>query len=617
MSPSLSVSDPVDFHVCSIVASQAPASQRRSTKPAPLRPIVGRWLNTRERRERRQYAARMSEDLKPRSREVTDGMERAGARAMLRAVGMTDEDWDKPQIGVASSWNEVTPCNMPLDRLAKRAKDGVRAADGFPIEFVTIAVSDGISMGHEGMRASLVSREVIADSVETMMHAERFDGMVTFAGCDKSLPGMLMAAGRLNLPSAFLYGGAILPGRWKDQALDVVSVFEAIGACAAGTITENELGEIERRACPTEGSCAGMFTANTMASAAEALGMCLPGSSAPPAVDRRRDDFAFDSGRAVVGLLEAGIRPRQIMTKPAFENAIAVVNALGGSTNAVLHLLAIAHESEVELELDDFNRIAAKVPHIADTKPHGKYHMADIDRIGGVQVVLRELLDAGLLHGDCLTVTGKTLAENLADLDPPAPDGEVVHSLRDPIHTEGGIVVLRGSMAPNGAVVKVAGLDSDRFEGVARVFDGEDAAMDAVLGGRINAGDVVVIRYEGPKGGPGMREMLAVTGAMKGAGRGADAALVTDGRFSGGTHGYCVGHVSPEAVDGGPIAFVEDGDRIVIDAVTHTLDLLVDDAELEARKKDWKLPEPRYTSGVLAKYAKLAQGAEHGAITNV
>jgi dihydroxy-acid dehydratase len=559
----------------------------------------------------------MSEDLKPRSREVTDGMERAGARAMLRAVGMTDADWDKPQIGVASSWNEVTPCNMPLDRLAKRAKDGVRAADGFPIEFVTIAVSDGISMGHEGMRASLVSREVIADSIETMMHAERFDGMVTFAGCDKSLPGMLMAAGRLNLPSVFLYGGAILPGHWKDQALDVVSVFEAIGACAAGTITENELGEIERRACPTEGSCAGMFTANTMASAAEALGMCLPGSSAPPAVDRRRDDFAFESGRAVVGLLEAGIRPRQIMTKPAFENAIAVVNALGGSTNAVLHLLAIAHEAEVELELDDFNRIAAKVPHIADTKPHGKYHMADIDRIGGVQVVLRELLDAGLLHGDCLTVTGKTLAENLAALDPPAPDGEVVHPLRDPIHAEGGIVVLRGSLAPKGAVVKVAGLDSDRFEGTARVFDGEDAAMDAVIAGRINAGDVVVIRYEGPKGGPGMREMLAVTGAMKGAGRGADAALVTDGRFSGGTHGYCVGHVAPEAVDGGPIAFVEDGDRIVIDAAAHTLDLLVDNAELDRRQANWKLPDPRYTSGVLAKYAKLAQGAERGAITNV
>jgi dihydroxy-acid dehydratase len=555
--------------------------------------------------------------LKPRSHEVTDGMERAPARAMLRAVGMTDADWDKPQIGVASSWNEVTPCNMPLDRLAKWAKTGVRAAEGFPIEFVTIAISDGISMGHEGMRASLVSREIIADSIECVMHAERLDGMVTFAGCDKSLPGMLMAAGRLNLPSVFLYGGSILPGHWKDQPLDVVSVFEAVGACAAGTITENELGEIEKRACPTEGSCAGMFTANTMASVAEALGMSLPGSSAPPAVDRRRDDFAFQSGLAVVRLLEAGIRPRQIMTKPAFENAIAVVMALGGSTNAVLHLLAIAHETQVDLALDDFNRIAANVPHIADTKPHGRYHMTDIDRVGGVQVVLRELLEAGLLHGDCVTVTGKTMAENLAALDPPAPDGDVIHRLQDPIHAQGGIAVLRGSLAPNGGVVKVAGLDNDRFEGTARVFDGEDAAMDAILAGRINAGDVVVIRYEGPKGGPGMREMLAVTGAMKGAGRGADAALVTDGRFSGGTHGYCVGHVAPEAVDGGPIAFVEDGDRIVLDASKHSLDLLVDAAELERRKADWKLPEPRYTSGVLAKYARLAQGAERGAITNV
>ena len=559
----------------------------------------------------------MSEELKPRSYEVTEGMERAPARAMLRAIGMTDADWGKPQIGVASSWNEVTPCNMPLERLAKRAKDGVRAADGFPIEFMTIAVSDGISMGHEGMRASLVSREIIADSVECMMHAERLDGMVTFAGCDKSLPGMLMAAGRLNVPSVFVYGGSILPGHWKDQALDVVSVFEAVGACAAGTITENELGEIEKRACPTEGSCAGMFTANTMASAAEALGMSLPGSSAPPAVDRRRDDLSFESGEAVVQLLTAGIRPRQIMTKPAFENTIAVVMALGGSTNAVLHLMAIAHESQVDLELDDFNRVAARVPHIADMKPHGKYHMVDLDRIGGVQVVMRELLDAGLLHGDCVTVTGKTLAENLAVLDPPAPDGDVVHSLRDPINAQGGIAVLRGSLAPNGAVVKVAGLDGDRFEGTARVFNGEDAAMDAILAGKINAGDVVVIRYEGPKGGPGMREMLAVTGAMKGAGRGADAALVTDGRFSGGTHGYCVGHVAPEAVDGGPIAFVEDGDRIVIDATKHSLDMLVDDAELGRRKADWKLPEPRYTSGVLAKYARLAQGAEHGAITNV
>ena len=556
-------------------------------------------------------------DVKPRSHEVTDGMERAPARAMLRAVGMGDDDWGKAQVGVASSWNEVTPCNLPLDRLAKRAKDGVRVAGGFPIEFVTIAVSDGISMGHEGMRGSLVSREIIADSVECVMHAERFDALVTFAGCDKSLPGMLMAAARLNLPSVFLYGGSILPGRWKDQALDIVSVFEAVGACAAGTITENELGEIERRACPTEGSCAGMFTANTMASIGEALGMSLPGSASPPAVDRRRDDFAYDSGRAVMRLLESGIRPRQIMTKDAFENAIAVTMALGGSTNAVLHLLAIANEARVELELDDFNRIGARVPHIADTKPHGKYHMFDIDRIGGVPVVMRELLDAGLLHGDALTVTGRTVAENLAELDPPKPDGDVVHPLDAPIHAQGGIAVLTGSLAPNGAVVKVAGLDQLRFEGVARVFDGEDAAMDAILGGRIDAGDVVVIRYEGPKGGPGMREMLAVTGAMKGAGRGGDAALVTDGRFSGGTHGFCVGHVAPEAVDGGPIALVADGDRIVIDAQSHTIDVLVDDAELARRKATWKPIDPRYTSGFLAKYARLAQGADKGAITNL
>jgi dihydroxy-acid dehydratase len=558
----------------------------------------------------------MTDPMKPRSHEVTDGMERAPARAMLRAIGMTDADWGKSQIGVASSWNEVTPCNLPLDRLAKRAKEGVRDAGGFPIEFMTIAISDGISMGHEGMRASLVSREIIADSIECVMHAERLDGLVTFAGCDKSLPGMLMAAARLNLPSVFLYGGSILPGHWKDQSLDIVSVFEAVGACAAGTLTENELGEIERRACPTEGSCAGMFTANTMASAAEALGMSLPGSSAPPAVDRRRDDFAFESGRAVIGLLEAGIRPRQILTKEAFENAIAVGMALGGSTNLVLHLLAIAYEADVELELDDFNRIGAKVPHLADMKPHGKYHMTDLDRVGGVPVVMKTLLDAGLLHGDCLTVTGRTIAENLAVLDPPAPDHDVVHPLTEPLHQQGGIAVLRGSLAPNGAVVKVAGIDTMRFDGHARVFDGEEATMDAILGGRIEAGDVVVIRYEGPKGGPGMREMLAVTGAMKGAGRGADAALITDGRFSGGTHGFCVGHVAPEALDGGPIALIEEGDRIVIDAAQHTIDLLVDDTVLDARRATWKPPEPRYTQGVLAKYARLAQGAERGAITS-
>ncbi|HEX3393111.1 MAG TPA: dihydroxy-acid dehydratase [Acidimicrobiales bacterium] len=550
------------------------------------------------------------------SKEVTEGYARAPARAMLRAIGMTDDDWDKPQVAVASSWNEVTPCNMPLDRLAKRAKLGVRAAGGFPIEFVTIAVSDGISMGHEGMRASLVSREVIADSIETMMHAERFDALVTFAGCDKSLPGMLMAAARVNLPSVFLYGGSILPGRGQHgEALDIVSVFEAVGAHAAGQLSAEELSLIERNACPTIGSCAGMFTANTMAAVAEAIGMALPGSSAAPAVDRRRDDFAYASGQAVVGLIDAGIRPRQIMTKEAFENAIAVVNALGGSTNAVLHLLAIAYEAQVDLDIDDFNRVGRRVPHVADMKPHGRFHMTDLDRVGGVPVVMRQLLEAGLLHGDCLTATGRTVAENLAAIDPPAPDGEVVRPLARPVHAEGGIAVLRGSLAPKGAVIKIAGIDVLRFEGTARVFDSEEGAMEAILAGRIQAGDVVVIRYEGPKGGPGMKEMLAVTGAMKGAGRGADAALLTDGRFSGGTHGLCVGHVAPEAVDGGPIALVADGDPIVIDAEARTIDLLVDEDTLARRRADWKLPPPRYTTGVLAKFARLVSGADKGAVT--
>jgi dihydroxy-acid dehydratase len=559
----------------------------------------------------------MPSDMKPRSREVTDGYERAPARAMLRAIGMTDDDWDKPQVGVASSWNEVTPCNLPLDRLAKQAKEGVRAAGGYPIEFVTIAVSDGISMGGEGMRASLVSREVIADSVETVMHAERFDGMVTLAGCDKSLPGMLMAAARLNLPAVFLYGGSILPGKGPHgEALDIVSVFEAVGARATGALTDEELALIERSACPTMGSCAGMFTANTMASISEALGMALPGSASPAAVDARRDDLARQSGEAVIRLLETGIRPRQIMTKAAFENAIAVTMALGGSTNAVLHLLAIANEARVDLTLDDFDRIGRQVPHIADTKPHGRFHMVDVDRVGGVPVVLRALLEAGLLHGDCLTVTGRTVAENLEALAPAAPDGDVIHPVADPIHADGGIAILRGTLAPEGAVVKVAGLDQDHFEGVARVFDGEDQAMEAILAGAIVPGTILVIRYEGPKGGPGMREMLAVTGAMKGAGRGADCALMTDGRFSGGTHGFCVGHVAPEAVDGGPIALVADGDRVVIDVPTRRIDVLVEPAELEQRRAYWKRPEPRYPTGVLAKFARLVTGAERGAVTN-
>ncbi len=528
---------------------------------------------------------------------------------------MGDDDWDKPQIGVASSWNEVTPCNLPLDRLAKRAKEGVRAAGGYPFEFVTIAVSDGISMGHEGMRASLVSREVIADSVETVMHAERFDGLVTFAGCDKSLPGMLMAAARLNLPNVFTYGGTILPGHLNGKSLDITSVFEAVGANAVGALTDAELSLIEREACPSEGSCAGMFTANTMASVAEALGMALPGSSTAPAIDGRRDALAFEAGEAVINLLRKNIRPRDILTKEAFENAISVVMALGGSTNAVLHLLAIAVEAEVDLELEDFNRIAAKVPHLADTKPHGRFHMTDLDRVGGIPVVMKMLLDAGLLHGDCMTVTGKTIAENLAEIGPGAPDGVVIHALDDPIHAQGGIAILRGSLAPKGAVVKVAGIDTLLFDGSARVFNGEAAAMDAILAGSIAPGTVLVIRYEGPKGGPGMREMLAVTGAMKGAGRGGDCALVTDGRFSGGTHGFCIGHVAPEAVDGGPIGLVADGDRIVIDVVGHTIELLVDESVLQERRSVLVHPEPLYTKGVLAKYARLVTGAELGAVT--
>ena len=554
---------------------------------------------------------------RPRSTDVTEGNRRAPARAMLRAVGMTDENFSQPQIGVASSWNEVTPCNLPLARLARRAKDGVRAAGGFPLEFGTIAVSDGIAMGHEGMRASLVSREVITDSVEAMVHAERLDGTVTLAGCDKSLPGMIMAAARLDLPSVFIYAGSILPGRLGDKAIDITTVFEAVGACAAGTMTEEELGEIERRACPTEGSCAGMFTANTMASVSEALGMALPGSATPPAVDRRRDDDAFRSGEAVIGLLDKGIRPRQILTKQAFENAIALVNALGGSTNAVLHLLAIAYEARVELTLDDFNRIAKRVPHIADMTPGGRYHMTDLDRIGGVPVVLRHLLDAGLLHGDALTVTGRTMGEELTDLDPPAPDGEVIHPVDKPINSEGGLVLLSGTLAPRGAVVKIAGLSAEqrRFEGVARVFNDEVEALDAILAGEIQPGTVLVIRYEGPKGGPGMREMLAVTAALKGAGRGADCALVTDGRFSGGTWGFCIGHVAPEAVDDGPIALVADGDRILIDVADLRLDLLVDEPTLAGRRRALKHPEPRYSTGVLGKYARLASGAEQGAVT--
>jgi dihydroxy-acid dehydratase len=558
-------------------------------------------------------------DVKPVSRDVTDGYERAPARAMLRAIGMGDDDWSKPQIGVASSWNEVTPCNLPLDRLAKQAKLGVREAGGFPIEFTTIAVSDGISMGHEGMRASLVSREVIADSVETVMHAERFDGMVTFAGCDKSLPGMVMAAVRLDVASTFLYGGSILPGRHDGRDISIQDVFEAVGARGRGQIDDAELDRIERAACPSEGACAGMFTANTMAAAVEALGLALPGSSSAPAPDPRRDDFARRSGEAVVHLLERGITARRIVTREALENATAVVMAVGGSTNAALHLLAIAREAEVEFTLDDFDRVGRRVPHIADTKPGGRYFMSDLDRVGGVPVVLKELLDGGLLHGDCLTVTGRTIGEEIEALDVRAPDGEVVHPLDRPIHAGGGLAVLRGSLAPEGAVVKVAGIPVEQhdFEGPARVFDGEHGAMEAVLTGRIVDGDVIVIRYEGPKGGPGMREMLAVTSAVKGAGLGSTVALLTDGRFSGATHGFSIGHIAPEATDGGPIAFVEEGDRIRIDVASRSIELLVDEDELARRREGWQPLPPRYTRGVLAKFARTVSSASLGATTSV
>jgi dihydroxy-acid dehydratase len=553
-------------------------------------------------------------DLKPRSRDVTDGLEKTAARGMLRAVGMGDEDWPKPQVGVASSWNEITPCNLSLDRLAKAAKTGVHAAGGYPLEFGTISVSDGISMGHEGMHFSLVSREIIADSVETVMMAERLDGSVLLAGCDKSLPGMLMAAARLDLSSVFLYAGSTLPGNVDGKDVTIIDAFEAVGACVKGLITRDEVDRIERAICPGEGACGGMYTANTMASAAEALGMSLPGSAAPPAPDRRRDEYAVKSGEAVVEMLRRGITARDIMTLEAFENAITVVMALGGSTNAVLHLLAIAREAGVPLTLDDFNRVGEKVPHLGNLKPFGRYVMNDVDKVGGIPVIMKALLDAGLMHGDVMTVTGRTMAENLADIEL-GLDGDIIRPLDAPIHRTGGLTILRGSLAPEGAVVKSAGFDSDVFTGTARVFDGERAAMDALEDGTITGGDVVVIRNEGPKGGPGMREMLAITAAIKGAGLGKDVLLLTDGRFSGGTTGLCVGHVAPEAVDGGPIAFVRDGDPITLDVANRTLEVEIDDDELERRKVGWEPAPPKYTSGVLAKYRKLVSSAAHGAVT--
>jgi len=555
-------------------------------------------------------------DKRPRSWEVTEGAVRAPARAMLRAVGFSEEDFGKAQIAVASSWNEVTPCNYHLDKLAALAKEGVRQGGAVPIEFTTIAVSDGIAMGHEGMRASLMSRDLIADSVELVMHAERFDALVGIAGCDKSEPGMLMAMARLDLPSVYLYGGTILPGQHKGKDITIQDVFEAVGANAQGNMSDEELHDIECGACPTTGSCAGMYTANTMACVGEAIGMSLPGSASPPAVDYRREVFARESGIAAAKLVQLDIRPRQIMTKEAFENAITVCMAVAGSTNAVLHLLAMAWEAKVPLELDEFDTIARRVPHLVDVRPAGRYVMTDLDRVGGVPVVMQELLEAGLIHGDCLTVTGKTVEENLREWKPAKPDGDVVHPMSDPIHPWGGTVILRGSLAPDGCVMKAAGAEGMLFRGRARPFDSEEDALKAVLARQIGKGDVIVIRNEGPVGAPGMPEMLAVTAAVAGAGLGKDVALITDGRFSGATKGFSVGHVAPEAVKGGPIAFVREGDTIVLDIDNRKLDLEISEEEFAKRREGWTPRPPRYQTGALAKYARLVGSASMGAVTD-
>ncbi len=538
---------------------------------------------------------------------------------MLRALGMDDADFTKPQIGIASSFNQITPCNMSLREVAADVAHGVRAGGGFPMEFGTITVSDVISMGHEGMHFSLVSREVIADSVETVMEAERLDGMVTLAGCDKSIPAMLMAAARLDVASVLLYAGSLLPGHvrlssGREETVNIVTAFEAVGAHARGLMSDEDLDRIERAVCPTAGTCGGMYTANTMASAAEAMGMSLPGSSSPPAVDARREVLARQSGEAVIEMIRRGITARDIITPRSIENAITVVMAMGGSTNSVLHLPAIAHEAGFELDLDAFQRISDRTPLVANLKPFGDHLMFDLDRVGGVPLVMQMLLEAGLLHGDCLTVTGRTVAENLGSLAIPEPDGDVVRALTDPLDATGGISILSGSLAPEGAVVKTAGVGVDTFEGTARVFEREQAAMAALADGSIRAGDVVIVRYEGPKGGPGMREMLAITGAIKGAGLGKDVLLVTDGRFSGGSTGLCVGHVAPEAVDGGPIGLVRDGDHIRVDIPGRRLDLLVDEAELDRRRAEFEALPPRYTRGVLAKYARLVGSASRGAV---
>ena len=548
------------------------------------------------------------------SDDVTQGVEKSAARAMLRAVGLRDEDFQKFQVGIVSAGNEVTPCNLTGPELSEHAKKGVNGDVSAGLIFSTIAVSDGISMGHEGMRASLVSREVIADSVELVMHAERFDGMVTIAGCDKSLPGMLMASARINRPAIFLYGGSSLPGEYKGKDISIVDVFEGIGALEKGLITEEELYEIECAACPGQGSCAGMFTANTMASVGEAIGMSLPGTASIQAEDQRLRKAAKETGDQLNYLLKNDLKPRDIMTKEAFHNAITTVLSLGGSTNAVLHLLAIAYEAKVDLAIDVFDELARKVPHLADMKPFGKYHMVDLDKIGGVPVVSKILLENKLIDPNCMTVTGKTVGENLENIEVPK-DQDVVYFPDNPISKEGGLAILRGSLSPNGSVVKVAGIEIDTFKGPANVFDSEQEALDALFNKKIKKGEVVVIRNEGPKGGPGMREMLQITAAMKGAGLGKDVLLITDGRFSGGTTGLCIGHVTPESFDNGPIAICETGDEISLDLKKRELNLNVDEDEIEKRLKKYSNPEPRYNSGVLNKYSKLVTGADRGAVT--
>jgi dihydroxy-acid dehydratase len=555
-------------------------------------------------------------ELRIRSIVISEGANRAPNRAMLRAVGFTDEDFKKPMIGIASTWSEVTPCNMHIDKLAISAKEGVRKGGGAPLIFNTITVSDGISMGHEGMNYSLPSREVIADSIETVVGAERLDGVVTIGGCDKNMPGCMMAIGRLNLPAVFVYGGTIQPGKSKGRDLDIVSAFEAVGKYNKGEINREDLHEIECHACPGAGSCGGMYTANTMASAIEAMGMSLPGSSSNPAIARAKSEECADAGAAVVELLRKGIYPRDIMTFKAFENAIAVVMALGGSTNAFLHLLAMAHSVEVDLKLEDFEKIRLKVPHLANLKPSGKYVMQDLCDVGGVPGVMKLLLEQGLLHGDCITVTGKTIAENLAELQPLTEGQDVIRPFDNPMKPTGPLVVLKGNLAPEGAVCKMSGLKIKKMTGPARVYDSEEEATEALLADKIGAGDVIVIRYSGPKGGPGMPEMLSISAIVIGKGLGGDVSLITDGRFSGGTHGFVVGHISPEAQIGGPIALLQEGDIITIDSETQEISMNVSDEELAIRRQSWVEPPPRYTRGVLAKYAKQVSSATFGAVTD-